>query len=460
MVFARRPGHRQGRARRGAGALALRQVRGELTDARPTIVSSRSRPACSASWATKRAAAARIEEAVISVFEGWDYEEIIPPLFDYADVFADPGPGRARPTRSWAATAACSPCAPTSRACSPRSPPAGWPTVAPPIRLYYSGEVLRYEPPKAGPPERALPDGARAPRAATAGPRDAEVLAIAARVPGAPRASRGYVLALGHVGVFARPGRALRPRAADALDAAARRGWRARTPRASSDVLAGAAGVRPRGGRARAPHRPGRRARASLDEAARALRVLRRRRAAAVAELRRSSDAPSPRPASAIAWPSTSARCAASTTTRASSSASTRAASASRWAAAAATTRCSRASAGPCRRSASCSASTALALLLERQGVPRRRARARPRKRSTVARPRRRLAQRAGAPGARAARVRLRGRKRDEPHRRPLQGQAARRARRRSSGARACLSRRSTGRRLVVERWTACASCS
>ena len=33
----------------------------------------------------------RIEEAVISVFEGWDYEEIIPPLFDYADVFATPG---------------------------------------------------------------------------------------------------------------------------------------------------------------------------------------------------------------------------------------------------------------------------------------------------------------------------------------------------------------------------------
>src|SRR5207247_2130983 len=29
-----------------------------------------------------------IEERVVAVFEGWDYEEIIPPLFDYADVFA------------------------------------------------------------------------------------------------------------------------------------------------------------------------------------------------------------------------------------------------------------------------------------------------------------------------------------------------------------------------------------
>ena len=28
-----------------------------------------------------------IEERVTSVFEGWGYEEIIPPLFDYADVF-------------------------------------------------------------------------------------------------------------------------------------------------------------------------------------------------------------------------------------------------------------------------------------------------------------------------------------------------------------------------------------
>ena len=30
-----------------------------------------------------------VEDAVVAVFEGWDYEEIIPPLFDYADVFAD-----------------------------------------------------------------------------------------------------------------------------------------------------------------------------------------------------------------------------------------------------------------------------------------------------------------------------------------------------------------------------------
>src|SRR5689334_4762440 len=31
-----------------------------------------------------------IESIVVSVFEGWDYEEIVPPLFDYADVFTSP----------------------------------------------------------------------------------------------------------------------------------------------------------------------------------------------------------------------------------------------------------------------------------------------------------------------------------------------------------------------------------
>ena len=29
----------------------------------------------------------RIERAIFSVFEHWNYEEIIPPIFDYCDVF-------------------------------------------------------------------------------------------------------------------------------------------------------------------------------------------------------------------------------------------------------------------------------------------------------------------------------------------------------------------------------------
>ena len=93
-----------------------------------------------------------LERAICSVFEGWSYEEIIPPIFDYYDVFVKgmgTGPEEQiyrfidregnilalRPefTSLVAKTAA------TRLASSSR-----------PIRLYYSGEVLRFEKPKGG----------------------------------------------------------------------------------------------------------------------------------------------------------------------------------------------------------------------------------------------------------------------------------------------------------------------
>src|ERR1041385_1971970 len=93
-----------------------------------------------------------LERAICSVFEGWSYEEIIPPIFDYYDVFAQRmGEGReeeifrvrrgqgnilaVRPefTSLVAKTVA------TRLASSPK-----------PIRLFYSGEVLRFEKPKGG----------------------------------------------------------------------------------------------------------------------------------------------------------------------------------------------------------------------------------------------------------------------------------------------------------------------
>jgi ATP phosphoribosyltransferase regulatory subunit len=93
-----------------------------------------------------------LERAICSVFEGWSYEEIIPPIFDYYDVFAKgmgTGPEEQiyrfidregnilalRPefTSLVAKTAA------TRLAGSPK-----------PIRLFYSGEVLRFEKPKGG----------------------------------------------------------------------------------------------------------------------------------------------------------------------------------------------------------------------------------------------------------------------------------------------------------------------
>src|SRR5215467_7756432 len=93
-----------------------------------------------------------LERAICSVFEGWSYEEIIPPIFDYYDVFAKgmgTGPEEQiyrfidregnilalRPefTSLVAKTVA------TRLGSSPK-----------PIRLYYSGEVLRFEKPKGG----------------------------------------------------------------------------------------------------------------------------------------------------------------------------------------------------------------------------------------------------------------------------------------------------------------------
>jgi ATP phosphoribosyltransferase regulatory subunit len=93
-----------------------------------------------------------LERMICSVFEGWSYEEIIPPIFDYYDVFVK-GMGTAsedqiyrfidregnilalRPefTSLLAKTVA------TRLASSPK-----------PVRLFYSGEVLRFEKPKGG----------------------------------------------------------------------------------------------------------------------------------------------------------------------------------------------------------------------------------------------------------------------------------------------------------------------
>jgi ATP phosphoribosyltransferase regulatory subunit len=91
-----------------------------------------------------------LERAISAVFEGWSYEEIIPPIFDYYDVFAK-GWGQEeqiyrfidregnvlalRPefTSLVAKTVA------TRLVSSPK-----------PIRLYYMGEVLRFEQPKGG----------------------------------------------------------------------------------------------------------------------------------------------------------------------------------------------------------------------------------------------------------------------------------------------------------------------
>jgi ATP phosphoribosyltransferase regulatory subunit len=141
-----------------------------------------------------------IEEAVVSVFEGWDYEEIIPPLFDYADVFA--GPALGPRTYSFVGRdGSLLALRPDFTSLLAKVAAGRLADRQPPIRLFYSGEVLRYEPPKAGRQSELHQMGlellgGRSPQA------DAEVLAVAAECL-QRLGVRGCVLTLGHVGVFA-----------------------------------------------------------------------------------------------------------------------------------------------------------------------------------------------------------------------------------------------------------------
>src|SRR5215813_7944595 len=93
-----------------------------------------------------------LERVICSVFEGWSYEEIIPPIFDYYDVFAK-GMGAGQEEHFYRFidregnilalrpefTSLVAKTVATRLASSPR-----------PIRLFYSGEVLRFEQPKGG----------------------------------------------------------------------------------------------------------------------------------------------------------------------------------------------------------------------------------------------------------------------------------------------------------------------
>ena len=246
------------------------------------------------------------------------------------------------------------------------------------MRLYYSGEVVRYEPVKAGRQSELHQMGLEH-LGGEARAADAEVLAIAAESLECLGA-RGWVLALGHVGVFSGlvEGSGLEGERLEAL-----------RERVESKDAAGVRGALEGAGLAPATAAALERLTAmgggleALEEAARAFAFC-PPAARAVDELRERWRAPCARRASPRAWPWTSARCGASTTTPASSSASSRPTSASRSAAAGATTRSSRGSAGRCPRSASCSASTAWrssssgrGRRLGRRAPPRRRSTAR-----------------------------------------------------------------------------------
>ena len=94
----------------------------------------------------------RIERAIFSVFERWDYDEIIPPIFDYYDVFAK-GMGAAFEDTLYrfidreGNILALRPEFTSLVAKSVATRLADHPK---PLRLCYCGEVLRYEAPRGG----------------------------------------------------------------------------------------------------------------------------------------------------------------------------------------------------------------------------------------------------------------------------------------------------------------------
>jgi len=93
-----------------------------------------------------------VESVVTRVFEGWSYEEMIPPIFDYMHVFergigAELGKKVYRFLDREGNVLALRPEFTSLVAKTVASRMSQAPK---PIRLYYSGEVLRYEPPRGG----------------------------------------------------------------------------------------------------------------------------------------------------------------------------------------------------------------------------------------------------------------------------------------------------------------------
>jgi len=138
-----------------------------------------------------------IEARVVSVFEGWGYDEIVPPLFDDAATF-DPSlasklytfTGREGTTLALR---------PDFTSLVAKIAAGRLRQIQAPLRLYYSGEVVRYEPPRAGRQSEFHQMGLEF--LGGGGPAaDVETLAVAIECLEAAGVS-DFVLALGHAGV-------------------------------------------------------------------------------------------------------------------------------------------------------------------------------------------------------------------------------------------------------------------
>jgi ATP phosphoribosyltransferase regulatory subunit len=140
-----------------------------------------------------------LETRVVEVFEGWGYDEIVPPLFDDAVTF-DPSLS----SRLYTFTGREG----TTLALRPDFTSLVAKVVAgrlrrheTPLRLYYSGEVVRYEPPRAGRQSEFHQMGLEF-LGGAGSLADLEAIAIAIECLEAVGVT-DFVLAIGHAGVVA-----------------------------------------------------------------------------------------------------------------------------------------------------------------------------------------------------------------------------------------------------------------
>ena len=93
-----------------------------------------------------------LERTICSVFEGWSYEEIVPPIFDYYDVFIK-GMGTGLEEQIYRfidRDGNILALRPEFTSLVAKTVVTRLNKAARPVRLYYSGEVLRFEKPKGG----------------------------------------------------------------------------------------------------------------------------------------------------------------------------------------------------------------------------------------------------------------------------------------------------------------------
>ena len=176
-----------------------------------------------------------LEALVVRVFEGWGYAEIVPPLFDDASAFdSSLTPMLYTFTGRDGSTLALRPDFTTLVA---KIAAGSLRKVEAPMRLYYSGEVVRYEAPRAGRQNEFHQMGIEF--LGGGGPvADTEAIAIAIECLEAIGA-RDFVVALGHAGLVAALLEAAKLTRDDPRREATLRSLSRRDPRGVGDAIDG-----------------------------------------------------------------------------------------------------------------------------------------------------------------------------------------------------------------------------